>query len=73
VRRGSPGFITGGPWAAPWFPARGSVTDANMGSILGIGPRGFVLRAREVAERYGKPFLPPASLVRKADKGELLK
>ncbi|WNG60050.1 3-hydroxyacyl-CoA dehydrogenase [Archangium gephyra] len=39
----------------------------------GTGPRGFVTRARELAERYGKHFLPPASLVEKAEKGELLK
>ncbi|RKH67815.1 3-hydroxyacyl-CoA dehydrogenase NAD-binding domain-containing protein [Corallococcus llansteffanensis] len=38
----------------------------------GTGPRGFVLRARQLAERYGKHFLPPASLVAKAEKGELL-
>ncbi|WP_375757611.1 3-hydroxyacyl-CoA dehydrogenase NAD-binding domain-containing protein [Corallococcus exercitus] len=38
----------------------------------GTGPRGFVLRARQLAERYGKHFLPPASLVAKAERGELL-
>ncbi|MBN8468570.1 enoyl-CoA hydratase/isomerase family protein [Corallococcus exiguus] len=38
----------------------------------GTGPRGFVIRARELAERYGKHFLPPASLVAKAERGELL-
>ncbi|HEU5475138.1 MAG TPA: 3-hydroxyacyl-CoA dehydrogenase NAD-binding domain-containing protein [Actinophytocola sp.] len=34
------------------------------------GLPGFVARARELAERYGDHFLPPASLVEKADKGE---
>lgn len=35
------------------------------------GPAGFVARARELAERYGERFVPPASLVTKAEKGEL--
>ncbi|NVJ25017.1 enoyl-CoA hydratase/isomerase family protein [Myxococcus sp. AM011] len=39
----------------------------------GTGPRGFITRARELAQRYGKHFLPPASLVEKAEKGEFLK
>jgi 3-hydroxyacyl-CoA dehydrogenase/enoyl-CoA hydratase/3-hydroxybutyryl-CoA epimerase len=34
------------------------------------GLAGFVARARELAERYGDHFLPPASLVEKAEKGE---
>ncbi|MFI7382262.1 3-hydroxyacyl-CoA dehydrogenase NAD-binding domain-containing protein [Streptomyces sp. NPDC049813] len=34
------------------------------------GPTGFVARARELAERYGDRFLPPALLVEKAEKGE---
>ncbi len=34
------------------------------------GLPGFVARARELAERYGDQFLPPASLVAKAEKGE---
>jgi 3-hydroxyacyl-CoA dehydrogenase / enoyl-CoA hydratase / 3-hydroxybutyryl-CoA epimerase len=34
------------------------------------GVAGFVARARELAERYGDHFLPPASLVEKAEKGE---
>lgn len=29
--------------------------------------------ARELVARYGKHFLPPASLLKKAEKGELLK
>jgi 3-hydroxyacyl-CoA dehydrogenase / enoyl-CoA hydratase / 3-hydroxybutyryl-CoA epimerase len=33
---------------------------------------GFVARARELADRYGERFLPPASLVDKAAKGESL-
>ncbi len=31
---------------------------------------GFVARARELAERYGERFEPPASLVEKAERGE---
>ncbi|MCX5339360.1 3-hydroxyacyl-CoA dehydrogenase NAD-binding domain-containing protein [Streptomyces atratus] len=34
------------------------------------GLPGFVARARELAERYGERFLPPALLVEKAEKGE---
>ncbi|TXS07598.1 3-hydroxyacyl-CoA dehydrogenase [Streptomyces sp. col6] len=34
------------------------------------GLPGFVARARELAERYGDRFLPPALLVQKAEKGE---
>ena len=34
------------------------------------GPAGFVARARELAERYGERFDPPASLVEKAERGE---
>ena len=34
------------------------------------GLPGFVARARELADRYGEHFQPPASLVAKAEKGE---
>jgi 3-hydroxyacyl-CoA dehydrogenase / enoyl-CoA hydratase / 3-hydroxybutyryl-CoA epimerase len=34
------------------------------------GLPGFISRARELADRYGNHFLPPASLVDKAEKGE---
>jgi 3-hydroxyacyl-CoA dehydrogenase/enoyl-CoA hydratase/3-hydroxybutyryl-CoA epimerase len=34
------------------------------------GVAGFVARSRELAERYGDHFLPPASLVAKAEKGQ---
>jgi len=34
------------------------------------GPAGFVARARELAEKYGERFEPPASLVEKAERGE---
>jgi 3-hydroxyacyl-CoA dehydrogenase/enoyl-CoA hydratase/3-hydroxybutyryl-CoA epimerase len=37
----------------------------------GNGQAAFVARARELAERYGERFEPPASLVEKADRGEL--
>nr|WP_042198564.1 3-hydroxyacyl-CoA dehydrogenase NAD-binding domain-containing protein [Kibdelosporangium sp. MJ126-NF4]CEL23414.1 Enoyl-CoA hydratase [isoleucine degradation] / 3-hydroxyacyl-CoA dehydrogenase / 3-hydroxybutyryl-CoA epimerase [Kibdelosporangium sp. MJ126-NF4]CTQ96794.1 Enoyl-CoA hydratase [isoleucine degradation] (EC 4.2.1.17) / 3-hydroxyacyl-CoA dehydrogenase (EC 1.1.1.35) / 3-hydroxybutyryl-CoA epimerase (EC 5.1.2.3) [Kibdelosporangium sp. MJ126-NF4] len=35
------------------------------------GLAGFVARSRELAERYGSHFEPPASLVEKAEKGEI--
>ncbi|MFC8662196.1 3-hydroxyacyl-CoA dehydrogenase NAD-binding domain-containing protein [Streptomyces sp. NPDC057199] len=64
-----------------------SVTEGNVGSLLGIGfpawtggvlqyinqydggPAGFVARASALAERYGKRFAPPASLVDLAHRG----
>ncbi|MGZ0237091.1 3-hydroxyacyl-CoA dehydrogenase NAD-binding domain-containing protein [Streptomyces sp. CPS1] len=36
----------------------------------GVGLPGFVARARELAERYGDRFTPPALLVEKAERGE---
>jgi 3-hydroxyacyl-CoA dehydrogenase/enoyl-CoA hydratase/3-hydroxybutyryl-CoA epimerase len=38
--------------------------------VLGAGPAAFVARARELAERYGERFEPPASLVERAERGE---
>ncbi len=38
--------------------------------VHGRGPSAFVARARELAERYGERFEPPASLVEKAERGE---
>jgi 3-hydroxyacyl-CoA dehydrogenase / enoyl-CoA hydratase / 3-hydroxybutyryl-CoA epimerase len=35
------------------------------------GLPGFVARARQLAERYGERFEPPASLVEKAERGEI--
>jgi 3-hydroxyacyl-CoA dehydrogenase/enoyl-CoA hydratase/3-hydroxybutyryl-CoA epimerase len=35
------------------------------------GPAGFIARARELAERYGERFEPPASLVELAESGKL--
>jgi 3-hydroxyacyl-CoA dehydrogenase / enoyl-CoA hydratase / 3-hydroxybutyryl-CoA epimerase len=35
------------------------------------GLPGFVARARELAQRYGERFEPPASLVEKAERGEI--
>ena len=37
----------------------------------GHGPAAFVARARELAAKYGERFEPPASLVEKADRGEI--
>ncbi|MFF8841290.1 3-hydroxyacyl-CoA dehydrogenase NAD-binding domain-containing protein [Streptomyces sp. NPDC015127] len=35
------------------------------------GPTGFVARARELADRYGERFQPPALLLEKAERGEV--
>ncbi len=52
------------------FPAwTGGVIQYINGYEGGIA--GFVARARELAERYGDRFLPPASLVAKAETGEV--
>ncbi|WP_296254766.1 MULTISPECIES: 3-hydroxyacyl-CoA dehydrogenase NAD-binding domain-containing protein [unclassified Pseudomonas] len=64
-----------------------STTDANVGSIFGIGfpvwtggalqfinqygLKDFIVRARDLAERYGKRFEPPALLLDKALNGTL--
>jgi 3-hydroxyacyl-CoA dehydrogenase/enoyl-CoA hydratase/3-hydroxybutyryl-CoA epimerase len=37
----------------------------------GSGLPGFVARARELAEQYGERFEPPATLVEKAERGEI--
>jgi 3-hydroxyacyl-CoA dehydrogenase/enoyl-CoA hydratase/3-hydroxybutyryl-CoA epimerase len=34
------------------------------------GLQGFVARCRELAEKYGERFEPPASLVDRAERGE---
>ena len=60
--------------------------DANIGSIMGIGfppwtggvlqfinstgLAAFVARSRELAARYGEHFLPPASVVARAERNE---
>ena len=49
-------------------PCAWSVNDI---AVHGTGPKAFVARARELAERYGDRFEPPASLVEKAERGEL--
>ncbi|AIY01359.1 3-hydroxyacyl-CoA dehydrogenase [Arthrobacter sp. PAMC 25486] len=51
------------------FPAwTGGVLQYMNGYDGGLA--GFVARSRELAARYGEHFLPPASLVAKAEKGE---
>ncbi|WP_406724202.1 3-hydroxyacyl-CoA dehydrogenase NAD-binding domain-containing protein [Streptomyces sp. GD-15H] len=42
--------------------------EGGAGEAAGLP--GFVARARELAERYGERFAPPALLVAKAEKGE---
>jgi 3-hydroxyacyl-CoA dehydrogenase/enoyl-CoA hydratase/3-hydroxybutyryl-CoA epimerase len=39
--------------------------------VHGSGPAAFVARAHELAARYGERFEPPASLVEKAERGEI--
>ncbi len=39
--------------------------------VHGTGPSAFVARARELAATYGERFEPPASLVEKAERGEI--
>lgn len=51
------------------FPAwTGGVIQYVNGYEGGLA--GFVARARELAEKYGERFTPPASLVAKAERGE---
>ncbi|MDQ0773145.1 3-hydroxyacyl-CoA dehydrogenase/enoyl-CoA hydratase/3-hydroxybutyryl-CoA epimerase [Streptomyces aurantiacus] len=45
-------------------------TPAGTPAGTPVGPPAFVARARELAERYGERFAPPALLVEKAEKGE---
>ncbi|WP_151770489.1 3-hydroxyacyl-CoA dehydrogenase NAD-binding domain-containing protein [Streptomyces abyssomicinicus] len=56
------------------FPAwTGGVLQYVNGyqGAAGTGLPGFVARARELAEKYGDRFQPPALLVEKAEKGEI--
>jgi 3-hydroxyacyl-CoA dehydrogenase/enoyl-CoA hydratase/3-hydroxybutyryl-CoA epimerase len=39
--------------------------------VHGTGPAAFVARAHELAAKYGERFQPPASLVERAERGEL--
>ncbi|MFF9124109.1 3-hydroxyacyl-CoA dehydrogenase NAD-binding domain-containing protein [Streptomyces sp. NPDC014889] len=46
------------------------INGYDGGAGAGTGLPAFVERARELAERYGERFAPPALLVAKAEKGE---
>ncbi|MFE2075091.1 3-hydroxyacyl-CoA dehydrogenase NAD-binding domain-containing protein [Streptomyces misionensis] len=46
------------------------INGYDGGAGGGVGLPGFVARARELAERYGDRFTPPALLVEKAERGE---
>ncbi|MEV7139762.1 3-hydroxyacyl-CoA dehydrogenase NAD-binding domain-containing protein [Streptomyces tauricus] len=46
------------------------INGYESGDGSGSGLPAFVARARELAERYGERFAPPALLVAKAEKGE---
>ncbi|WP_282791871.1 3-hydroxyacyl-CoA dehydrogenase NAD-binding domain-containing protein [Streptomyces sp. CC224B] len=53
------------------FPGwTGGVLQYINGYDDGAGLPAFVARARELAERYGERFTPPALLVQKAERGE---
>ena len=52
------------------FPAWTGGVVQYMNQYEG-GLKGFVARARELAQRYGSHFEPPASLVEQAEKGEI--
>jgi 3-hydroxyacyl-CoA dehydrogenase/enoyl-CoA hydratase/3-hydroxybutyryl-CoA epimerase len=52
------------------FPAWTGGVVQYMNQYEG-GLKGFVTRARELAQRYGDHFLPPQSLVDKAEQGEI--
>ncbi|WP_149185202.1 3-hydroxyacyl-CoA dehydrogenase NAD-binding domain-containing protein [Streptomyces sp. TRM49041] len=49
------------------------INSYDGGAGEGVGLPGFVARARELAERYGDRFEPPALLVEKAERGETFK
>ena len=47
------------------------INGYDGGAGVGVGLPGFVARARELAEKYGERFEPPALLVEKAERGEV--
>ncbi|NYV75686.1 3-hydroxyacyl-CoA dehydrogenase NAD-binding domain-containing protein [Streptomyces sp. UH6] len=53
----------------PWTGGVLQYVNGYQGTA-GTGLPGFVARARELAEKYGDRFRPPALLVEKAEKGE---
>ncbi len=61
---GFPGW-TGG--VLQYINGYGSDAEGDSGAR---GPAAFVARARELADRYGERFTPPASLAEKAERGE---
>ncbi|WP_203338261.1 3-hydroxyacyl-CoA dehydrogenase NAD-binding domain-containing protein [Nocardioides limicola] len=61
----------GGIFGIGFPPATGGPIQYINGfeGETGRGPAGFVARARQLAERYGERFTPPASLVAVAESG----
>ncbi|MCU0299970.1 MAG: 3-hydroxyacyl-CoA dehydrogenase NAD-binding domain-containing protein [Candidatus Nanopelagicales bacterium] len=51
------------------FPAWSGGVFQIVNTYDGVGPKAFVARARELAEKYGERFTPPASLVAMAEAG----
>jgi 3-hydroxyacyl-CoA dehydrogenase / enoyl-CoA hydratase / 3-hydroxybutyryl-CoA epimerase len=45
-------------------------TGGTLSFIDGIGPKGFAVRAKELAAKYGPRFTPPEKLVEMAERGE---
>jgi 3-hydroxyacyl-CoA dehydrogenase/enoyl-CoA hydratase/3-hydroxybutyryl-CoA epimerase len=62
-------YINGYEGGSRMTQAADSRERARTASVGGLS--GFVARARELAERYGERFEPPASLVEKAERGEI--
>ena len=62
--------VNGQKHTAYWLEQSGYHTVHIGKYINGYGLTAFVARARELAERYGERFLPPASLMARADRNE---
>jgi 3-hydroxyacyl-CoA dehydrogenase / enoyl-CoA hydratase / 3-hydroxybutyryl-CoA epimerase len=55
----------------PWSGGVLQYINGYEHPVHGTGPAAFVARARELAAKYGDRFDPPASLVEKAERGEI--
>ncbi len=65
---GFPGWTGGVLQYINGYQNAAQTTDANLPQSTRVAA--FVARARELAEKYGERFEPPASLVEKAERGE---
>jgi 3-hydroxyacyl-CoA dehydrogenase/enoyl-CoA hydratase/3-hydroxybutyryl-CoA epimerase len=55
----------------PWTGGVLQYINGYEGADGALGPKAFVARARELAQKYGERFEPPASLVDLAERGEV--